>query len=104
VMIDALTRQLPNALGHAESAEADSFYHGLLDHPHYTRPEVIDDQTVPPVLLQGNHADIARWRKKQALGRTWLKRADLLENLQLSTEQQQLLEEFINEFKGDKKI
>jgi len=104
VMIDALTRQLPNALGHAESAEADSFYHGLLDHPHYTHPEVIDDQTVPPVLLQGNHADIARWRKKQALGRTWLKRADLLENLQLSTEQQQLLEEFINEFKGDKKI
>jgi tRNA (guanine37-N1)-methyltransferase len=104
VMIDALTRWLPEALGDAESARADSFYAGLLDYPHYTRPEYIadmPDQEVPAVLLNGHHAEIDRWRRKQALGRTWQKRPDLLEKLSLTTTQQQLLAEFINELKQE---
>ncbi|ALG69549.1 tRNA (guanosine(37)-N1)-methyltransferase TrmD [Beggiatoa leptomitoformis] len=100
VIIDALTRWLPGALGHADSATEDSFYAGLLDCPHYTRPEVIDTQNVPTVLLNGHHADIARWRHKQALGRTWLKRPDLLAKLNLQPEQQVLLNEFITEYDG----
>jgi len=99
VMIDAITRQLPDALGHESSAVEDSFYAGLLDYPHYSRPEEIDNQRVPPVLLAGNHAEIARWRHKQSLGRTWLKRPDLLQKLALTAEQQLLLDEFINEYK-----
>ena len=104
VMIDALTRWLPEALGDAESACADSFYAGLLDYPHYTRPESIEgatEQDVPAVLLNGNHAEIDRWRRKQALGRTWQKRPDLLEKLDLSAEQKKLLAEFINELKQE---
>jgi len=97
VMIDALTRLMPGALGDEDSAQQDSFVDGLLDYPHYTRPEVIDDMAVPQVLLGGNHADIARWRQKQALGRTWLRRPDLLEALQLNEEQRRLLDEFIRE-------
>jgi tRNA (guanine37-N1)-methyltransferase len=91
----------PGALGDADSAEQDSFVEGLLDCPHYTRPEQIieDDRelSVPSVLLGGNHADIARWRLKQALGRTWLRRPDLLEQKTLTQEQQTLLNEFIEE-------
>jgi len=102
VLIDAITRLLPESLGCAESATTDSFYNGLLDHPHYTRPEMIDGQTVPEVLLTGNHATIARWRKKQSLGRTWCKRPDLLEKLDLTIEQQILLNEFIDEYKTGK--
>lgn len=97
VMIDGITRLLPEALGHAASAEQDSFVEGLLDHPHYTRPEDVDGMRVPPVLLSGNHNAIRRWREKQALGRTWLRRPDLLEQLDLDMEQQQLLAEFIRE-------
>ncbi len=97
VMIDALTRLLPGALGDEDSAQQDSFMDGLLDYPHYTRPEVIDGMAVPEVLLGGNHADIARWRHKQALGRTWLRRPDLLEAVQLNEEQRRLLDEFIRE-------
>ncbi len=97
VMIDVLTRQLPGALGHEESAVEDSFYAGLLDHPHYTRPEEIDGQTVPAVLLSGNHAEIALWRHKQALGRTWCKHPELLKKISLTAEQQMLLNEFIEE-------
>jgi len=97
VVIDAVVRQLPGALGDAESASQDSFVNGLLDHPHYTRPEVYEDDAVPAVLLSGNHADIARWRKKQALGRTWQRRPDLLAKRPLSTEEAALLQEFRNE-------
>lgn len=97
VMIDGLTRLLPGALGHEDSAAEDSFMQGLLDYPHFTRPEQVDDMSVPPVLLSGDHKAIARWRLKQALGRTWLRRPDLLKRLELDLEQQQLLEEFIRE-------
>lgn len=97
VLVDGLTRLLPDALGHEDSAAEDSFMQGILDCPHYTRPEQIDDMSVPPVLLSGDHKAIARWRLKQAMGRTWLRRPDLLEKLELEEEQQQLLEEFIRE-------
>ena len=100
VVIDCVVRQLPGALGDAESASQDSFVNGLLDHPHYTRPEVYENETVPAVLLSGNHADIARWRLKQALGRTWLRRPELLEKRTLSTEENGLLEEFRNDTHG----
>lgn len=99
VVIDCVVRQLPGALGDAESASQDSFVNGLLDHPHYTRPEMYENEVVPPVLLSGNHADIARWRLKQALGRTWLRRPDLIEKRTLSAEESRLLEEFRNECK-----
>jgi tRNA (guanine37-N1)-methyltransferase len=84
VLIDALVRLLPGVLGHELSAAQDSFSDGLLDYPHYTRPEVWRDRTVPPVLLSGDHARIARWRRRQALLRTARRRPDLLEKLQLS--------------------
>ncbi len=108
VLIDVLTRTLPGALGHEDSASEDSFFNGLLDYPHYTRPErigsekpgpeEIDGQQVPEVLLSGNHEDIRRWRLQQALGRTWLRRPDLLESLQLDDEQQVLLRLFKQEY------
>ena len=97
VVIDGVTRLLPGALGHEDSAEQDSFTDGLLDYPHYTRPEAIGGDTVPAVLLSGDHAAIHRWRRKQALGRTWLRRPDLLNSLALDEDQQQLLDEFIRE-------
>ncbi|NOQ78877.1 MAG: tRNA (guanosine(37)-N1)-methyltransferase TrmD [Gammaproteobacteria bacterium] len=101
VLIDSLIRLIPGALGHNESAVHDSFYSGLLDHPHYTRPEtlVIEGQgeSVPEVLLSGNHKKIEQWRLKQSLGRTWQRRPDLLEERQLSEQEQQLLQEFIQE-------
>ncbi len=97
VVMDAVTRLLPGALGDADSAQEDSFMDGLLDYPHFTRPEVIDGLRVPETLLGGNHAEIRRWRAKQALGRTWLRRPDLLEALELDDEQQALLNEFIRE-------
>lgn len=106
VMIDGIIRLLPGALGHADSAQQDSFVDGLLDYPHYTRPEVLDYKdkgglAVPGVLLSGDHKKIDRWRNKQALGRTWLRRPDLLENLNLDEEQQCLLDEFIREHNAD---
>jgi len=97
VLIDAVTRLLPDALGHKDSAQQDSFVDGLLDYPHYTRPEVVDEMTVPEVLRSGNHQLIARWRQQQALGRTWLRRRDLLEGVELNEEQRQLLDEFIQQ-------
>jgi len=98
VLIDVLTRILPGALGHEDSASEDSFFDGLLDYPHFTRPEEVDGQQVPDVLLSGNHEGIRRWRLQQALGRTWLRRPDLLEDLQLNDEQQDLLESFKKEY------
>lgn len=94
VMLDAITRLLPGALGHQQSAEQDSFSDGLLDCPHYTRPEVFQGEAVPAVLLSGNHEKIRQWRLKQSLGRTWQRRPDLLEKLSLNEEQQKLLAEF----------
>ncbi|MCE1644662.1 tRNA (guanosine(37)-N1)-methyltransferase TrmD, partial [Enterobacter hormaechei] len=96
-MIDSVSRFIPGVLGHQASAEEDSFADGLLDCPHYTRPEVLDGMEVPPVLLSGNHAEINRWRMKQSLGRTWLRRPELLENLALTDEQRILLTEFQRE-------
>lgn len=100
VLIDSVVRQLPGVLGDAESAVQDSFVSGLLDYPHYTRPEVCQGEAVPEVLLSGNHARIGRWRLKQALGRTWLRRPDLLQKRVLSEEEQRLLEEFKQEHCG----
>ncbi|MDH3870610.1 MAG: tRNA (guanosine(37)-N1)-methyltransferase TrmD [Gammaproteobacteria bacterium] len=100
VLVDAITRMLPGALGDADSAQQDSFMDGLLDYPHYTRPEAVDGQRVPAILLGGNHADIHRWRQKQALGRTWQRRPDLLEAMTLDEVQQALLNEFIKETGG----
>jgi tRNA (guanine37-N1)-methyltransferase len=93
-LMDAMIRLLPGALGHQDSAHQDSFADGLLDCPHYTRPEELNGKRVPKVLLSGNHAEIDRWRMKQALGRTWQRRPELLADLELTNEQQQLLEEF----------
>ncbi|MDP1603717.1 MAG: tRNA (guanosine(37)-N1)-methyltransferase TrmD [Legionella sp.] len=97
VFIDAILRLLPGSLGHVGSAEQDSFMNGILDCPHYTRPATINGLGVPPVLLGGNHRDIERWRRKQALGNTWLKRPVLLENIELSDLDKQLLVEFKRE-------
>ncbi len=97
VMIDSITRLLPGALGHAQSAEQDSFTDGLLDCPHYTRPEMYEGRAVPEVLLSGNHDRIRRWRLQQALGRTWQRRPDLLQGKELTAEQQQLLNEAIKQ-------
>jgi tRNA (guanine37-N1)-methyltransferase len=94
VLIDAIVRRLPGALGDNESAQQDSFAAGLLDCPHYTRPEVYQGAAVPAVLLTGNHAQIRRWRLKQALGLTWRRRPELLQRLKLSQEQSELLAEY----------
>lgn len=94
VLIDALTRFLPGALGDSDSAEQDSFVGGLLDCPHYTRPEHYQDRSVPSVLLSGDHKRIERWRLSQSLGRTWERRADLLESVQLDDVQKALLKEY----------
>ena len=94
IMIDAVARMLPGVLGDDESAQHDSFMQGLLDYPHYTRPEKVNGQKVPAVLLSGDHKAIAHWRQRQALGRTWLRRPDLLKCMQLDEEQKQILAEF----------
>lgn len=96
-MIDAISRLVPGVLGHQDSAEEDSFVDGLLDCPHYTRPESIEGLSVPDVLLSGNHEEIRRWRLKQQLGRTWQRRPDLLEGLELDAEQQALLTDYIHQ-------
>ncbi len=97
VVIDAVTRLLPGVLGDEESARQDSYMNGLLDCPHFTRPEQLEGCSVPDALLSGNHADINRWRMKQALGRTWQRRPDLLKNKNLSAEQEYLLKQFKSE-------
>jgi tRNA (guanine37-N1)-methyltransferase len=102
VLIDTLAREVPGVLGHKDSAGEDSFADGLLDCPHYTRPEVLDGKQVPSVLLSGNHAEIRRWRLQQALGRTWQRRPELLNNLALTDEQQQLLNAFIDSIENSK--
>jgi tRNA (guanine37-N1)-methyltransferase len=96
-VIDAVVRLLPGVLGDEDSAAQDSFVEGLLDYPHYTRPEEIEGRRVPAVLLSGDHARIARWRYKQALGRSFLRRPDLVKKMQLGREQKKLLDEFLQE-------
>ena len=97
IVIDAITRLIPGVLGDEDSAKQDSHYNGLLDCPHYTRPERSELGSVPEVLLGGHHAEIERWRMKQAVGRTWLRRPDLLEKVHLTAEQDALLSEFKTE-------
>lgn len=97
IVIDAVTRLLPGVLGDEDSARQDSHTDGLLDYPHFTRPEQLEGCSVPDVLLSGNHANIDRWRMKQALGRTWQRRPDLLKNKKLSAEQEYLLQQFKSE-------
>jgi len=96
-MIDAVARFIPGVLGHDQSAEQDSFVGGLLDCPHFTRPEVFGGEQVTSVLLSGNHEEIRKWRLKQSLGRTWQRRPDLLSQLELDAEQESLLSEFVKE-------
>lgn len=101
VLMDGITRLLPGAVGDAESVQQESFgsfgSEALLDYPQYTRPETVDGQTVPEVLLSGDHGKIDRWRKKQALGRTYERRPDLLESVTLSEQEQTLLNEYLTE-------
>ncbi|MCP4878398.1 MAG: tRNA (guanosine(37)-N1)-methyltransferase TrmD [Gammaproteobacteria bacterium] len=103
VCIDAMTRLIPGALGHDESAQQDSFSEGLLDYPHYTRPEEYLGDRVPPVLMNGNHRDIENWRQQQALGRTWQRRPELLQRIRLDARQQALLDEYIAESERTRK-
>lgn len=100
VLIDAISRLIPNVLGNKISKESDSFSAatGILDCPHYTRPEIFENMKVPSVLLSGNHFDIYRWKLKQSLGRTWMKRPDLFNNMRLTHEEKILLSEFKNEY------
>jgi tRNA (guanine37-N1)-methyltransferase len=98
LLIDAIARQLPGVLNDEQSKVEESFVDGLLDCPHYSRPETIDAKTVPAILLSGNHAQIARWRHKQSLGRTWLRRPDLLAARTLSKDEVSLLDEFKREY------
>ena len=100
VLIDSVCRLLPGVLGGKNSALEDSFVDGLLDYPHYTRPEDINGLVVPDVLQSGNHEEIRRWRLKQALGKTWRVRPDLIESIDLDNEQRMLLQEYISEFKS----
>jgi tRNA (guanine37-N1)-methyltransferase len=95
IMVDAITRLLPGALGHQLSAEQDSHVDGLLDCPHYTRPEEIDGMEIPDILRSGNHELIRRWRLQQSLGRTWQRRPDLLEKRQMNAEETELLKAYI---------
>ncbi len=97
IVIDAVTRLLPGVLGDEESAQQDSHMNDLLDYPHFTRPEQLEGHSVPKVLLSGNHADIEQWRMKQALGRTWQRRPDLLKKKNLSAVQENLLQQFKSE-------
>ena len=102
-LIDAVSRLVPGVLGDQASADQDSFTDGLLDHPHYTRPEVLDGLTVPEALTSGNHEVIRRWRLKQSLGRTWQRRPELINNLALTDEQESLLAEYVREVRDSVK-
>ena len=99
IIIESVTRLLKGVADDIDSIHNDSFYNGILDHPHYTRPEIINDMHVPNTLLSGNHKEILSWRRKQALGVTFIKRPDLLKNVKLTKEDDRLLQEFITELK-----
>jgi len=100
-IIEGITRLLPGVADSIDSIINDSFYNGILDHPHYTKPEQIDNKAVPKVLLSGNHQDIASWRRKQSLGVTLLRRPELLKNVKLTKEDDRLLQEFIADSKQE---
>lgn len=100
VVIDAITRKIPGTLGNPYSVQQDSFVDNLLDYPHYTRPRIVAGREVPNILLSGNHAEVAKWRRKQALGRTWIRRPELLERPELTAADSMLLNEFIEEIKS----
>ena len=101
ILLEGITRLLPNVANDLDSILNDSFTDNLLDYPHYTRPESINGHEVPDVLLSGNHNEIAKWRRKQSLGITWKNRPDLLKNVKLSIEDDKLLKEYINESKDN---
>ncbi len=101
VIVDAVSRMLPDVLGHADSKKNDSYYKGILDHPHYTRPRSFKDMEVPPILLSGNHQLIDRWRKKEALRKTYLMRPDLLKKTEMTEQQKELLGEIKEEIEGE---
>lgn len=103
VLIDAIVRQLPGVLGNECSGEFESFANGLLDCVHFTRPQTVRDVPVPPVLVSGDHEAVCYWRLKQSIGRTWLRRPDLLDAIELSERQRQALTEFQNEYKQQRK-
>ena len=102
IIVEGITRLIPGVAENIESIENDSFNNNLLDYPHYTKPNKIDGMAVPDILLSGNHQEIRRWRRKQSLGMTYLKRPDLLKNVYLSKEDDRLLQEFIAEHKVNK--
>jgi tRNA (guanine37-N1)-methyltransferase len=104
VLMDAIIRRIPGVLNDAESAQQESFVEGLLDCPHYTRPEVYEGEQVPAVLTSGHHAQIAQWRMKQSLGRTWLRRPDLLAKVQLTAEKAALLDEYKAELRQSQEL
>jgi tRNA (guanine37-N1)-methyltransferase len=101
ILVDSISRLINGVLGDADSCKRDSFYNGLLEHPHYTRPREFRGFKVPDVLLSGNHQKIERWRKKESLKRTYKRRKDLLEAKKLSDEENELLEEIKSELKGE---
>ena len=103
VLIDAVVRQIPGALGNEQSSEFESFSNGLLDYVHYTRPQTVRDVSVPSVLVSGDHEAIGYWRLKQSLGRTWLRRPELLESVELNEQERQALIDFQNEYKQQRK-
>ena len=98
VLVEGISRLIPGVVEDIESIKRDSFQNGILDYPHFTKPEEIDDMKIPDVLISGNHEKIELWRKKHALGMTWLKRPDLLKNVKLSKEDDKLLKEYIFEY------
>jgi tRNA (guanine37-N1)-methyltransferase len=102
IIVESVTRLLQGVAEDINSIHNDSFYNGILDYPHYTKPEVIDDIPVPNILLSGNHEEISLWRRKNALGTTYTKRPDLLKNVKLSEEDDRLLQEFISELEAKK--
>ncbi|OCL27054.1 tRNA (guanosine(37)-N1)-methyltransferase TrmD [Orenia metallireducens] len=101
ILVDAISRMVSGVLGSDESYIEDSFYHGILDYPQYTRPQEFRGLEVPSILLSGNHAKIARWRRKEALKKTLVRRADLLEEVKLSLEDQEILTEIKEELKKE---
>ena len=99
VIMEGVCRLISGTIDDEESVKQESFQNNLLDHPHFTRPEIIDDKKVPEVLLKGNHLEINQWRRKQALGMTWKKRPELLKQVKLSKEDDKLLNDYISESK-----
>ncbi len=101
VIIEGIARLIPGAIDDIESVKQDSFQAGILDYPHYTKPEEINGMRIPEILVSGNHEKVRIWRRKHALGATWLKRPELLKNVKLSKEDDKLLKEYILEYQDN---